>query len=798
MKKNISINISGIIFHIEEDGYDALKRYLDSIQKYFSSFEDNSEIIADIESRIAEIFLTKLNEGKQIITQEDVKSLIATMGSVSDFKAAEEQEAGQEDAQSNTNQSKSYQSAPSASKQLFRDQNRKILGGVCAGLANYFNVDAVWVRLFFALLTAGWGVGLLIYLIMWIVVPGSYELDEPEIAKKLFRDSERKVLGGVSGGLAAYFGIDIVLVRVLFIVTTIFGGLGLIAYIVLWIVLPVALSLTDKMQMQGEPVTLSNIESNIKKSTGTKDGEEESALTKIVMFPFRLIGMIVTGLGKILTPLVEVIRVGFGILITILGLLLVFTVIITTGILFGLVTDNAIPIHLGGPFNGESLPLVPISRAIPTATAIAGFFGALIPGIMITLLGISAVAKRIVFSNTVGWSIFFGFLFSVAVLSATVPKIVYDFKEDAKVKIENTYPVSGKTIVLNLREAGLDEYDMATLSLKGYDEKEIKLVQNFESQGRTRKNAMENAGMIEYGFSVEDSVFTFDSNISFKDDAIFRAQRLHMTMYIPYHQKFVLSEDMWRLLSQYFDRETRDGNTWEFTPDGLTCLTCPEKKEIELEDSKDDNVTNNDRKTMYRSTNFSDFNEVHISGMFDARLTQGERYGVELIGPDDEKRKYSVSQEGNTLLIEYDDDSKITFKNPVNFEKMRINITMPTLAGVELKGAGKTSIRNFNTDDLEIEATGAINVTGDLKAKNITVQLTGACEFNLSGDATTLDAKITGASQLKAYDFTTRYAVVEVNGASSAKVYVTKRLEISEGIASKVSYRGDPDEVIRE
>ena len=95
MKKNISINISGIIFHIEEDGYETLRKYLDSINKYFSSFEDSSEIMADIESRIAEIFLSKLSEGKQVITAEDVSALITTMGSVSDFKAAEEQEFSQ-------------------------------------------------------------------------------------------------------------------------------------------------------------------------------------------------------------------------------------------------------------------------------------------------------------------------------------------------------------------------------------------------------------------------------------------------------------------------------------------------------------------------------------------------------------------------------------------------------------------------------------------------------------------------------------------------------------------------------
>src|SRR5688500_19164159 len=130
MKKNISINISGIIFHIEEDGYETLKKYLDSINKYFSSFEDSSEILADIESRIAEIFLSKLNEEKQVITGEDVNSLIATMGSVSDFRAAEEQEQPEPQTTANQGETSGQQQTASsgtysASKQLMRDQKRK-------------------------------------------------------------------------------------------------------------------------------------------------------------------------------------------------------------------------------------------------------------------------------------------------------------------------------------------------------------------------------------------------------------------------------------------------------------------------------------------------------------------------------------------------------------------------------------------------------------------------------------------------------------------------------------------------
>src|SRR5688500_8652077 len=339
MKKNISINISGIIFHVEEDGYENLKKYLDSINRYFSTFEDSSEILADIESRIAEIFLSKLNEEKQIITSEDVNSLIATMGSVSDFKAAEEPDeqadtfSAHAGATSGTPLSEPPLYVPP--KSLQRDQKRKILGGVCAGLGNYFSIDPLWFRLLFAALLFAGGVTALIYVIMWIIVPGSYDLEEPEFGKKMFRDPQSKIIGGVSGGVAAYFGIDIILVRVLFILLTFAGGLGFFLYIILWVSLSEARTITDKMQMQGEPVTLSNIESNIKKNFNIREGDPESTLTKILLFPFRLLGLLLTALGKIIEPLVDIVRVLLGVMIILVGISLVFGIVVTVGVLFG-------------------------------------------------------------------------------------------------------------------------------------------------------------------------------------------------------------------------------------------------------------------------------------------------------------------------------------------------------------------------------------------------------------------------------------------------------------------------------
>jgi phage shock protein PspC (stress-responsive transcriptional regulator) len=616
---------------------------------------------------------------------------------------------------------------------------------------------------------------------MWIVVPGSHDLEEPQVTKKMFRDNERRVLGGVSGGLAAYFGVDIVVVRLIFVLTAI-PGFGVVAYIVLWMVLPAAVSITDKMQMQGEPVTLSNIESNLKKGLNVPEGEE-NLFVKIILFPFRLLGMILTGLGKILLPLIEVIRVAFGIGVTLTGVSLLFAIIVSTGILFGLISGVSVPIHWGVPFNEASLPMEALSRAVPTLTAVAAFIGAMIPGIMIMLLGVSVIAKRIVFNGMVGWAIFILFLASAGVLAFTVPKIVYDFKESGELKIENTYNLNGKKAVLKLRETGLDEYNAASLLLKGYDGKEFKLVQYFEAQGNSRQIAIENTKMVDYTVNVQDSIFTFDSNLQFKRDAIFRAQRLNMTLYIPFDYPFVLEDNVSSLISTYFEYDQRNGNTWVISKDKyLKCITCPE--------------TSSDEDEEFGS--LSDFDEVEINGLLDVRITQGDEYSVELIGDEREKEKYSVSQHGQTLTIDYNSTKNWKSDNPLSMNTIKIKITMPELESLQLKGAGDVIFRGFSTENFDIDVMGPVNVDGEINADEIVISLSGASKLDLRGDGNSMEATIQGMSQLKAYDFSTERALVEANGVSTAKVYVTNSLNIKEGVGSKVTYRGEPDVVAKQ
>ena len=784
MKKNISINISGIIFHIEEDGYENLKKYLDSINRYFSTFEDSSEILADIESRIAEIFLSKLNEEKQIITSEDVNSLIATMGSVSDFKAAEESDeeanAFRPNAGETTGTPLSEPRSYVPPKSLQRDQKRKILGGVCAGLGNYFSIDPLWFRLLFAALLFAGGVTALIYVIMWIIVPGSYDLEEPEFGKKMFRDPQSKIIGGVSGGVAAYFGIDIILVRVLFILLTFAGGLGFFLYIILWVSLSEARTITDKMQMQGEPVTLSNIESNIKKNFNIREGDPESTLTKILLFPFRLLGLLLTALGKIIEPLVDIVRVLLGVMIILVGVSLVFSIVVTAGVLFGMFAGGVISTPWINEFNEMDLPIEVFTRAFPGWIAIAGVVAALIPSIFLILLGASTIAKRIIFRSTIAWTLLALFFVSAAMLAVGIPRIVYAFHEEGEYRVEKTYKINGKTAVLKLNRGGSD-YEGARLSLRGHVGPDFRLVQTFEAHGSSENQASDNARMIEYNIAFADSVFTFDENIRFKENAVFRDQRLNMILYIPYDFPFMMDHDMRRILSSYVPGDIAEGNIWKFTRQGMECVNCDEANEENLSELRD-------------------FDEVEISGRFDLRIVQGSNYSVELNGPEEARELYTIHRAGETLIIDFERNKDEKWENwdskGLSFDEMEITITLPALERIEAMGLGTVRFQDITGQNLEIDTRGPVKVRGDLNVEELTIRLTGKSEADLRGNAGSMNAHVAFASRLRAYELETRDAFVEVQGASTAKVNVQGKLEMEEGIASDIDYRGNP-QVIR-
>ncbi|MCK6648775.1 MAG: PspC domain-containing protein, partial [Bacteroidia bacterium] len=166
MNRTITMNLSGIIFHIEEDAYDKLNKYLAAIRGYFSNSESKDEIMTDIESRIAEMLQSKVSQTKQAVLMADVESVIAVMGKPEDF--------ADENSQGNNNESQRVETQYQYSgkrRRVFRDPDEKILGGVCSGIANYFDFDPIYLRGAFAISFFIFGTGILLYIILWMIIP---------------------------------------------------------------------------------------------------------------------------------------------------------------------------------------------------------------------------------------------------------------------------------------------------------------------------------------------------------------------------------------------------------------------------------------------------------------------------------------------------------------------------------------------------------------------------------------------------------------------------------------------------
>lgn len=164
MKKTFTANLAGTVFHIEEDAYDQLQRYLANIRAKFSGSAEAEEIMADIEARIAELFSDRL-QGRQAVSMADLAHVKQVMGQPEDYVDGDSAGTGQD-------QANWQQPGPRKHKRLFRDPDDKKIAGVLSGLGHYFGTDPLWLRIvFLVLMLVGWGFPVILYIALWALVP---------------------------------------------------------------------------------------------------------------------------------------------------------------------------------------------------------------------------------------------------------------------------------------------------------------------------------------------------------------------------------------------------------------------------------------------------------------------------------------------------------------------------------------------------------------------------------------------------------------------------------------------------
>jgi len=301
MKKVININFQGQVIAIEETAYEILKQYIESLTIYFSHEEEGDEIVNDIECRIAELFGNRLKHGINCITDEDVEAIITNIGKPQDFdseyeeKAEEGQHTNMHPNVSAPSSDHSRQSANEAHRSLYRNANDRIIGGVCSGLANYFKTDPVWMRILFVLF---FGFLFWVYIVLWIVLKPKTLVSN--VAKRLYRNPSDRFVGGVCGGMAAYFKIDSWIPRIIFLIPLMLNLIGVISffplnrlfdnmhfswninagvvlvYIVLWIIIPEAKTVKQKLEMMGEEEYIQSIRERFSDNVASARNRAES------------------------------------------------------------------------------------------------------------------------------------------------------------------------------------------------------------------------------------------------------------------------------------------------------------------------------------------------------------------------------------------------------------------------------------------------------------------------------------------------------------------------------------------
>ena len=414
MKKTLNINIGSRVFNIDEDAYDLLSRYLESIKKYFQKINIEDDVFQDIENRISEKFNSIL-KNKESLNIDDINNIIKEMGTLDDFKEAYN-DFDTNDFNNQNNESKTK----GKRKKIYRNTSDKVIAGVASGLANYFSVDPIIFRLIF-IVSLFTGFGLIAYIIFWIGIPAndSGKINEN---KRLYRDGDNEILGGVAYGLGNYFGIDPALVRVIFILSIFIGGFGILAYLILWVSIPEAKTVGEKMNMKGYPLTLENIEKFIKEKLSKKDGEE-NLFVKIILFPFRIIGPIILGIISIIIPILKIL-LSF-ILFVFSIVIIVFLILFTLGAINLIDYQDFIIGSIDGVYiSGINLSIIIAELPFYLQLSIFSF-------LIVALLFIIIIITKVLFTNKNNFSnrliglFFIGiilFIFNLMVLDDTIDK----------------------------------------------------------------------------------------------------------------------------------------------------------------------------------------------------------------------------------------------------------------------------------------------------------------------------------------------------------------------------------------
>jgi phage shock protein PspC (stress-responsive transcriptional regulator) len=520
MNKTVTINLGGIVFHIDEDAYQKLSRYFDAIKRSLTNSSGQDEIIKDIEMRISELLGEKLLSDKHVIGLKEIDEVIAVMGQPEDYIIEEEPKS-----------EPAYQ-AHKKSKKLYRDKDKGMIGGVAAGLSHYFGIDVVWIRVLLLLFFFGFGTGVL-------------------------------------------------------------------AYVILWIATPEAITTSEKLEMTGEPVTISSIEKKVRE-------EFDSVSEKFKNVDYDKYGnQIKTGADKFAGSLGEIITNIFKVFAKFLGVILIISGVTVLFFLFvGIFTLGSVAFikfpwtEFVNAGNFTDYPIWVFGLLMFLAVGIPFFFLTLLGFRLLspTIKSIGSIAKYTLLAL---WILAIAALISIGIQQAS--EVAYEGKTVQKENL-NIQPTDTLQIKFRYNEyytKDIDDNDNfrfvqdasnnqliysnnIRFEILKTDEKLPFIQIERLARGKSFQEAKKRAEKIQYGFKLEGNQLLLDNYLLTSVTDKFRDQEVAIYLYLPEGVLFKVDQS-----AQHYDESDNDFFNLHYSSDSylykvnstqVKCLNCPENE----------------------------------------------------------------------------------------------------------------------------------------------------------------------------------------------------------------------------
>ncbi len=612
------------------------------------------------------------------------------------------------------------------------------------------------------------------------------------VGKKIFRDGEDRVLGGVCSGLAAYFGWDSVWVRLIFGISFFVFGFGFLFYIILWVIVPKAVTSSDRLAMRGEPINFSNIARTVenevsnlsstirnlgdeydkKKTTGSSSygGYSNEVLAESRAKYEGQKNALGNGLSKGFSFLGQIIAAFFtfvkGIGKPILFLVAIFAAFILAVLWFAFMTAYVHVYPLSDYLFGAG-------SAWATLGSINIFFLISIP-----LVALGLFIARILFRTKVNDYIKAGMgafwilnLFSAGLVAANVTK---EFGESAETRNEVPLNISGDTLMIMLpANTGLNDswVNFNDVKVKGMNDhlifpirlnirkgenKEFRLIKTVSSRGGDDAEAVQLANNISYNINPTSNVLEFEPYFKLPKGSKWRVQQVEFDLKVPEGKYVKFGEHTFKIIND-LDVSDEDDMPWDKEGRVLQMtkagFICPDYIKSNSEEKKFSNA---------------DFKKVNVDGPVKVEITQGNKYSVVVTSNRHGWKKFDVTQSGTTLYVKNDLD-----EDEGDDSDFKVIITMPSLESLVLEKTKQVTIRDFTQREMVIDARGDFDIKAAIEVEDLTLRQE-KCRLDLSGKGKNAKIRLDDDANLDASRYETKTVEITLENSAEARINATE------------------------